>query len=108
MKRTSTFLLHCVFMCQLVACSEQVSKYHLKYEDAANDSAVKRGWIPEIVPKTSTEIHEQHDLDTSDVWLRFNVQSLDKGRLSAGFEKADRRRNLKNQIEEPFKIKLVV
>lgn len=82
MKRTSIFLLFCMMAFQLVACSERATKFYPKYEDAANDGAVKRGWIPEIVPKTATEIHEHHNLDTNEVWIRFNVPSLESKRES--------------------------
>ena len=87
MNRTSKFLLLCLIVFLLTACSERATKFYPKYEDAANDGAVKRGWIPEIVPKTATEIHEQHDLDTNEVWIRFNIPSLDRSRLTAGLKK---------------------
>jgi hypothetical protein len=72
---------------QLIACSERATKYYPKYEDASIDGAVKRGWIPEIVPKTATEIYEQHDLDTNEVWIRFNVQGKENGGVTAGLKK---------------------
>ena len=87
MKRKSRFLLFCAIAFQLIACSERETKYYQKYENATNDDAVKRGWIPEIVPKTATEIHEQHDLDTNEVWIRFNVSREEKNRVTAGLKK---------------------
>lgn len=103
MKRISRLLLLCVITFQLIACSERATKYYPKYEDAASDSAVKRGWIPEIVPKTATEIHEQHDLDTNDVWLRFNVPSLGKGKLSAGLKGLTDEEISKIKLKNPSK-----
>lgn len=32
-------------------------------------------WVPNIFPKDIKEIHEQHDIDTNEVWLRFEVGS---------------------------------
>lgn len=31
------------------------------------------GWVPDIFPSDITEIHEQHNIDTNEVWLRFKV-----------------------------------
>lgn len=31
------------------------------------------GWVPDLFPSDITEIHEQHDIDTNEVWLRFKV-----------------------------------
>lgn len=104
MKRTSRFLLLCMMALLVIACSEQATKFYPKYEDAANDGAVKRGWIPEIVPKTATEIHEHHNLDTNEVWIRFNVPRLDRNRLTAGLKKLTDEEIAKIKMKHPSKV----
>jgi len=36
-------------------------------------------WVPDIFPHDITDIHEQHDIDTNEVWMRFslNAQKID-------------------------------
>ena len=36
-------------------------------------------WVPDIFPHDITDIHEQHNIDTNAVWLRFclNSQTMD-------------------------------
>ncbi len=38
---------------------------------AVADGAVKRGWIPEWIPATATDLREVHDLDTNQSALTF-------------------------------------
>ena len=85
----------------LSACSERFTAYYPKYEDALKAGAIERGWIPEIIPKTATDIHEQHDLDTNEVWLRFDLPSADKDRLIAGMRRLTAREISNVRISHP-------
>ncbi|MES9987910.1 MAG: hypothetical protein ABW077_08340 [Candidatus Thiodiazotropha endolucinida] len=33
-------------------------------------------WIPDIFPKDVTNIHEQHDIDTNEVWVRLDANEM--------------------------------
>jgi hypothetical protein len=83
----NTKLLLWVIGFLIVGCSERLTVYYPKYEDAVKDGAIKRGWIPGLVPATATEIHEQHTLDTDDVWVRFAIPTSEKNRLTAGLKR---------------------
>lgn len=87
----------------VIACSERVLTFYKKYEDAAKEGAVQRGWIPEIVPKNAREIHEQHDLDTNEVWVRFYIQKEEKSRVTAGLKKLTDDEILKIKLKYPSK-----
>jgi hypothetical protein len=104
MKRTSRFLLFWMIVLQLFACSDRATKYYPKYEDAAKDGAVKRGWIPEIVPKTAIEIHEQHDLDTNDVWIRFTFPSSRSDQLTSGLKRLSNDEVKKIRVRRPSNV----
>ena len=71
----------------LSACSERFTEYYLTYDEALKKGAIQRGWIPEVIPKTATEIYEQHDLDTNQVWIRFSLPSIEKDKITTGLKK---------------------
>jgi len=87
MTKKVTFMSFFMMAFLMSACSERFTGYYPKYEDAVKDGAVKRGWIPEILPATATEIYEQHDLDTNNVWIRFALPSSDRDRLATGLKR---------------------
>lgn len=46
---------------------ESPSRYYESHEDALYGGM----WVPGIFPSDIREIHEQHNLDSNEVWLRF-------------------------------------
>jgi hypothetical protein len=54
----------------LVSEGSQVSNQRVV---AVADGAVSRGWIPENFPAEAVAIHEAHDLDSNDSWVRFEL-----------------------------------
>ena len=42
------------------------------YQQMIEDGAIERGWVPSFVPASASGIHERHDLDTNQVWVRFH------------------------------------
>ncbi len=103
MRTKIEFILTFVIAFFLLACSERPIEYYQKYEDAVACGAVKRGWIPAAVPPTATEIHEQHDPDTNEVWIRFTVPTSKKDRLTAGLQKLADDAIIKLKIRYPSK-----
>lgn len=103
MKRTSRLIFLCMIVLLLSACSERSTAYYPKYEDAVKDRAVERGWIPEIVPKSATEIHEEHDLDTNEVWIRFSTSGSDRNRIRTGLKRLSDDEVLKIKLRYPSK-----
>lgn len=61
---------------------ETPESYYPTLEDAKKNGAVKRGWIPPVLPLSAREIHEKHDLDTNRTWIKFNAAPLDLKNLS--------------------------
>ena len=54
----------------------QVTEYK-SIAEATADGAIARGWLPEWVPASATNIREVHDLDTNAQWISFNAISED-------------------------------
>ena len=59
---------------------ETMKSHYATYEDAVADGAVAKGWVPEFLPRSATDIVESHVLDTSEVWMSF---SFDRGDITS-------------------------
>jgi hypothetical protein len=60
----------------LGACrtDEQMESHYSNMQEAAADGAIERGWIPAWLPGSATDIREVHDVDTNEVWIRFQYE----------------------------------
>ena len=103
-KKELKLIFLCMMAIVLAACSERFTEYYPKYEDAEKDGAFKRGWIPEIVPKTAIEIHEQHDLDTNEVWIRFTFPSSRRDQLTSGLKRLANDEIVKVRVRQPSNV----
>jgi len=58
-------------------CSETNESYYINIDAARREGALARGWIPNILPESSYDIYERHNLDTNRVWVRFKYDKND-------------------------------
>ncbi|MCP4149504.1 MAG: hypothetical protein GY757_17280 [bacterium] len=65
-----------------LCCHETPKSYYPTLEDAKTVGAIKRGWIPPVLPVSAADIHEQHSIDTNTVWIKFNANHPDLKKLS--------------------------
>lgn len=49
----------------LVGCSDVVNQAYPTLAAAKADGAIERGWLPGILPASSVQIEEEHNLDTN-------------------------------------------
>ncbi len=54
--------------------------------EAASDGAMSRGWIPEFLPNSATNICEQHDIDTNRGAIAFSASPQELRTLKATLE----------------------
>ena len=47
------------------------------YQEAKESGLMTKGWIPTFIPRSTTNISEQHDLDTNWVKMSFNYDPQD-------------------------------
>jgi hypothetical protein len=66
-----------IFLISVCYVSEEIDSFYLNHQDAVDDNAFVRGWIPDFIPASSGEIHEAHNIDTNEVWLNFHVSDID-------------------------------
>jgi hypothetical protein len=70
----------------ILACSETIDTSYKNIDEAMKHGAFEKGWLPNILPRSSYEIYERHDLDTNTVWLRFKFDKRDINELIAQLE----------------------
>jgi len=60
------------------------------YTEAKASGLMDRGWIPTFIPKSATDLREQHDLDTNWVKMSFNYSpgDIENNRNSCESEQA--------------------
>ena len=51
------------------------------YEAAVQDGAIRRGWVPEFLPRSARQIQEVHNIDTNEIWLGFDFAEEDRSAL---------------------------
>jgi hypothetical protein len=63
---------------------------YLSLAEAKKDGAIDRGWVPDdILPSSSRNIHEIHDLSPSREWCAFEVALNDSERLRKSLKSID-------------------
>jgi hypothetical protein len=69
------------FFAFILGCGETKDSFYPNLDAAKKAGAIERGWIPDIIPESSKEIYERHNLDTNRVWVRFKFDRGDIKRL---------------------------
>lgn len=67
-------------MLGLTACnilSDARSNTYENYESLVSAGEIERGWAPEFLPRSATDIHLDYDLDTNAVLLAFDFAAAD-------------------------------
>ncbi len=54
--------LVCVLL-SLISCSEDQESFYQDKRAVLEDQAIERGWIPQILPDSASNIYEAHELD---------------------------------------------
>jgi hypothetical protein len=55
--------LACLIFLLLAGCGDIVSDHYANYEEAKKDRLFERGWLPDILPMSTTNIKTVNDLD---------------------------------------------
>ncbi len=60
---------------------ESQTRHYPTHADAERDGSFARGWLPADIPADATEIVESHNLDSNQMWVRFNLSATAPERL---------------------------
>lgn len=82
---TRGFLL-CSVLVVSASCVERELNSYATYAEAADDQAIKRGWIPLFTPHSARNLQEVHDLDTNERLLLFTAPREDLLTMAAKLE----------------------
>lgn len=84
---------------------ENIYSYYPTFESAKNEGSIGEGssWIPMIILSSATEIHEQHNLDTNKVWIRFNLPSNEKNKIISGLRKLSHQKIERIELRHPWR-----
>lgn len=61
----------------IFGCGETKDVFYANIDAAKKAGEIERGWIPNILPESSSEIYEKTDIDSNQVWLRFKFDKKD-------------------------------
>lgn len=64
-----------------LSVSETHKKLYSNKQDVLKDNAIKRGWIPDILPDSAYNINEVHNIDTNKVEGSFHYLEKDEKNL---------------------------
>jgi len=67
----------------LSACADTYVGVYATLDEARHAGAIARGWVPEGLPSTTTDIREGHDLDTNAHWGTFTFPTSETARVQA-------------------------
>jgi hypothetical protein len=64
--------------CTFVSCSGDLQEsFHSSLANARRDGLIDRGWIPDILPESSQNIRELHDVSGGTTWCTFDFAPAD-------------------------------
>ena len=69
-----------------LGCAEQFDHRFETGVAALSSDLARRGWVPEWLPAEARNVHIQHDIDTNEEWLRFEVDEEHRSALVAGLQ----------------------
>lgn len=88
MRRCSALML--IGFMALPGCNDElVYRHYSNHAAAVAAGEVQRGWLPEWIPSTASDLHLQNDLDSNEWWLRFQLPVATRDSLKTHLEAAD-------------------
>jgi hypothetical protein len=82
-----TAFLACV---TLFGCADEVvHRQYPTYAGAVAAGELARGWLPEWIPSSASDLHLQSDLDSNEWWLRFQLPGAARDSLKSRLEAVD-------------------
>ena len=72
----------CLLLCSCMELpGESQTRHYPTRADAERDEAFERGWLPADLPVQASDIMESHNLDSNQMWVRFQLGGATPDRL---------------------------
>jgi hypothetical protein len=90
-KRVQVLIAVCLCLaCVLAGCkSDRTESLYPSLADAEKDGAIERRWLPDILPRSSRNIHVTGDLSPSRVWCAFEFLPSDSEQFRKALKPVD-------------------
>ena len=75
----------------IIGCSDRQRNNYENKNDIIEDNAIQRWWIPSIIPNSSYEIVEEHNLDTNILKGSFRYDEKDEKNFLNKLTKLDQK-----------------
>lgn len=87
--------------CSLLSCDSGLKEsVYSSLADARRDGSIDRGWIPDILPESSNNIHELHELSGGKTWCTFDFAPADWESLRKNLERGAAAQSV-NRVSPP-------
>lgn len=74
---------------QWLTALENPKSYFATYAEAKASGIMEKGWLPEYLPRSATEINETHNIDTNEVKASFKYQLGDTEEIRKNCKKLE-------------------
>jgi hypothetical protein len=81
---------------------ENQSSRFSTYDELRASGLIERGWVPEFLPRSATDIEESHDLDTNRGWASFKYKAGDTAAADQGCQLLHRTNEGSKYLCPPF------
>lgn len=80
--RGTVGIVVCLLICSCMELpGESQTRHYPTRADAERDGAFVRGWLPADLPAQASDIMESHNLDSNQMWVRFQLGGTAPDRL---------------------------
>lgn len=86
----------------LTFCSDEIENYYSDYNSMKVSDSYKKGWIPDFIPESASDIYEKHNLDNNKVWISFKCNISDLSQVTANIVLADENEKMLNILRQNF------
>jgi hypothetical protein len=91
-----------------VAHFENPSSRFSTYDELRASGLIERGWVPEFLPRSATDIEESHDLDTNRGWASFKYKAGDTVAADEGCKLLHRTNEGSKYLCPPFEAQTAI
>jgi hypothetical protein len=90
-KRVHLFVAVCFCLaCVFAGCNDdRTQSFYPSLADAEKDGAIERRWLPDVLPRSSSNIHVTGDLSPSRVWCVFEFLPSDSEQFRKALKQVD-------------------
>jgi hypothetical protein len=87
---------------------ENPSSSFQTYDELEASGLIQRGWLPDYLPRSATEIEESHDIDTNEGSAYFRYRVGDTARADEGCQLLHKTKSGRKYLCPPFDLHVAI